>query len=226
MRRRLANFRCLSLYFTVTFLVPFIFLMITYGRIAIKLWFRRPPEDTTTTKDRLQVSSRLKVIKMVAIVILAFFLCWLPLQTLVMVVTLKPEILMINNGGVTIVKLYFCLHLLGMSHSFLNPFIYTFLKDNFKKDVKDAFRPCLLPKHRRADSYVSTARFRSSYSTSQGRKSSMLGQCQYPDLKSLGPILQQSKSTSDDSNDHFDDENMFEVILPVVDTSCDRADLN
>ncbi|XP_077867676.1 galanin receptor type 1-like [Saccoglossus kowalevskii] len=73
------------------------------------------------------------VLKMVFVVILAFFICWTPLHCLRLIVVFVPSILSIGGYGYTVVRLFLAFHWLAVSHSFINPFIYTFLSKSFRK---------------------------------------------------------------------------------------------
>ncbi|XP_002731478.1 prokineticin receptor 2-like [Saccoglossus kowalevskii] len=124
--------------FGVIFLSPFFVFAVTYGGITRRLWSKSIPGQDDRNKDAIRRNNTLKIIRMVLMVVCVFFICWLPLQTLRLVIVFDPDV-MIGESGWLIIRLYLFVHLLAMSHSFVNPFIYTFLHENFKKDAREAF---------------------------------------------------------------------------------------
>ncbi|XP_077999733.1 QRFP-like peptide receptor [Glandiceps talaboti] len=121
------------LLFCLTFALPFFILCITYSMIVRRLWTRHLPGNQNSSQ---QLRIKWKVLRMVLLVVLAFFVCWLPLQCFRLVLVLHPEITKSQGNGILTVKIYFVVHLLAMSDSFLNPLIYTFLNENFR-DIWD-----------------------------------------------------------------------------------------
>ncbi|ODM95711.1 Tachykinin-like peptide receptor 99D [Orchesella cincta] len=81
------------------------------------------------------------VIKMLALVVLLFALCWMPLQTYYFTSTLIPSI----NQYQYINIIWFCFHWLAMSNSCCNPFIYAIYNDKFQREFRArlwCFRIC------------------------------------------------------------------------------------
>ena len=79
----------------------------------------------------------LQVIKMLVIVVLLFGLCWLPLHVFILVIDFNPEL---TNYSSTeqekfFIAVYYSVHWLAMSNSFVNPIIYGFLNDSFRVSI-------------------------------------------------------------------------------------------
>ena len=71
---------------------------------------------------------------MLVVVVVLFAVCWLPLHAFMLVIDFNPEL---TNYKSTAQKrfftgVYYCVHWLAMSNSFVNPIIYGFLNDCFR----------------------------------------------------------------------------------------------
>jgi len=71
---------------------------------------------------------------MLVVVVTLFGVCWLPLHVFFLVTDLAPSLL--ANAGPAefqiFIIVYYCVHWLAMSNSFVNPIIYGFLNDSFR----------------------------------------------------------------------------------------------
>nr|XP_006817335.1 PREDICTED: neuropeptide Y receptor-like [Saccoglossus kowalevskii] len=156
----------------VVCLGPCVVFVVTYGSISKHIWSKRDPGQEDRSGDSNRRQSKVKVIRMVLMVVLAFFICWLPLQTLRLVVLFEPD-LKFGESGWLILRLYVFVYLLAMSHSFVNPILYTFLHEHFKKDAREAFmlyRRCCCKNDNAMRSSIRSSRSRT---TSQSRMSFM-----------------------------------------------------
>ncbi|XP_070545334.1 QRFP-like peptide receptor isoform X1 [Ptychodera flava] len=126
-------------YTSISFVIPLIIMCAMYGRIAQQLWNRNVPDNDNKSRHEQQLKMKWKVIRMVVLVVFVFFFCWLPLHVLRIIYHVNEQLIVVHSK--TVVKVYFAVHYLAMSDSFLNPFIYTFLNENFRTDLKHAL-PC------------------------------------------------------------------------------------
>ena len=125
---------CLELFGVV---VPYIFITFAYVRI-----FKQVRQSLAMRKDlkslrvhrneRKQISSDAKVAKVFSIVASAFLLCWLPI---IYITTAK----IINRievipGALPVVSLFTV-----ATGSLVNPFMYAFLKPDFKMSIRNCF---------------------------------------------------------------------------------------
>uniref|UniRef100_A0A4W5RT49 Neuropeptide FF receptor 1 n=1 Tax=Hucho hucho TaxID=62062 RepID=A0A4W5RT49_9TELE len=109
--------------FAHIYLVPLALITVMYGRIGVKLY---------TSGGRPQISQKkIKVIKMLIVVALLFMLSWLPLWTLMLLTDyggLGEEQLELLTGYI-----FPFAHWLAFSNSSVNPIIYGYFNENFKR---------------------------------------------------------------------------------------------
>ncbi|CEF70996.1 Probable G-protein coupled receptor 83 [Strongyloides ratti] len=79
--------------------------------------------------------SRRKIITMLILVVTFFTLCWLPLETYLLLNEVQPQI----NDWHYINILFFCCHWLAMSNSCFNPIIYGLYNEKYKKEYRKLF---------------------------------------------------------------------------------------
>ncbi len=79
----------------------------------------------------------LKVIKILAMIVILFIICWLPIHTFSLLVWFYPEISKVKTqfGFKTYVLSYIACHFLAMAHSFINPIVYCFMSQNFRVSI-------------------------------------------------------------------------------------------
>lgn len=147
-----ANPQMRKVYTTVLFahiyLIPLTLITLMYGRIGIKLYttsvisgndqhetgesHTSPPAPGAHQKGRPLISQKkIKVIKMLSIVALLFTLSWLPLWTLMLLTDyggLNADNLEMLSGYV-----FPFAHWLAFSNSSVNPIIYGYYNENFKR---------------------------------------------------------------------------------------------
>uniref|UniRef100_A0A4W5RSX7 Neuropeptide FF receptor 1 n=1 Tax=Hucho hucho TaxID=62062 RepID=A0A4W5RSX7_9TELE len=129
--------------FAHIYLVPLALITVMYGRIGVKLYTSvvssREPQDAAPPPPpgrheggRPQISQKkIKVIKMLIVVALLFMLSWLPLWTLMLLTDyggLGEEQLELLTGYI-----FPFAHWLAFSNSSVNPIIYGYFNENFKR---------------------------------------------------------------------------------------------
>nr|XP_034958973.1 neuropeptide FF receptor 2 [Zootoca vivipara] len=132
-----------KIYTTVLFaniyLAPLSLIVIMYARIGITLFNTSLPASGKKGQERHSVCrKKLKVIKMLIIVALLFILSWLPLWTLAMLsdyADLNEEQLQVIN-----IYVYPFAHWLAFFNSSVNPIIYGFFNENFRRGFQAVFR--------------------------------------------------------------------------------------
>lgn len=80
---------------------------------------------------------------MLMLVVVLFAVCWFPLNCYV--VLLSSQIIRTNNA------LYFAFHWFAMSSTCYNPFIYCWLNDNFRSELKALLNMCKKQTSQRED---------------------------------------------------------------------------
>ncbi|KAI8428910.1 hypothetical protein MSG28_007542 [Choristoneura fumiferana] len=117
------------------YIIPLCVITFAYAHLALKLWGARAPGNALEIRDANHMKNKKKVIKMLVLVVALFALCWLPLQSYLLLQSFFPSI----NEYKYINILFFCFDWLAMSNSCYNPFIYAIYNEKFKKEFKQRF---------------------------------------------------------------------------------------
>ncbi|KAM6964825.1 neuropeptide FF receptor 1 like 2 [Aplochiton taeniatus] len=125
--------------FVHIYLVPLALIMLMYGRIGVKLYTSvvsgresQEPNLHARPESRPLISQKkIKVIKMLIVVTLLFMLSWLPLWTLM----LMTDYAGLNSHQLELLTSYIFpfAHWLAFSNSSVNPIIYGYYNENFKR---------------------------------------------------------------------------------------------
>uniref|UniRef100_A0A8B9R420 G protein-coupled receptor 83 n=1 Tax=Anas platyrhynchos TaxID=8839 RepID=A0A8B9R420_ANAPL len=127
--------------FILLYVLPLVIISAAYVTVAKKLWLRNTIGDVTTEQYFALRRKNKKTIKMLMLVVVLFAVCWFPLNCYV--VLLSSQTIRTNNA------LYFAFHWLAMSSTCYNPFIYCWLNDSFRSELKQRL-PSTLPSYRLA----------------------------------------------------------------------------
>lgn len=136
-----------KIYTTVLFghiyIIPLTLITLMYGRIGFKLCRTSGPvsRHRVVSEDRCStvISRRkVKVIKMLILVALLFMLSWLPLWT----VMLLTDYVKLDDQHIDLLANYVFpfAHWLAFSNSSINPIIYGYFNENFKRGFQAAFK--------------------------------------------------------------------------------------
>ncbi|CAM1303796.1 HCRTR2 (predicted) [Pycnogonum litorale] len=128
----------------IVYVLPLTTMAFLYHRIAIVLWSKDIPGTSECGNEASyrrhpniegQIKSRRKAAKMLMAVVFIFGLCYLPLHLLNIIrYTVKPS----QTDAITIVSLLS--HWLCYFNSSVNPVIYTFMSDKFRKEFQKALK--------------------------------------------------------------------------------------
>uniref|UniRef100_F1L5K6 G-protein coupled receptor tkr-1 n=1 Tax=Ascaris suum TaxID=6253 RepID=F1L5K6_ASCSU len=128
-----------NLLLIIQYILPLIFLSVTYGRIAYA--FRNQTDDFQqhSTKYTDHLHAKRKAVKMLALVVGIFMVCWLPYQLYHAV--LERLITDFEFASYSYMVFYW----LAMSASAYNPFIYCYANARFRLGFRYVFRwlPCV-----------------------------------------------------------------------------------
>ncbi|XP_067639584.1 allatostatin-A receptor-like [Eurosta solidaginis] len=111
-------------FFLSSYIVPLTLICFLYVGMLARLW-RSAPGCKPSAESR---KGKRRVTRMVVIVVLAFAICWLPIHIILVLKAwdkypATPISVMIQIGS----------HVLAYTNSCINPFLYAFLSDNFRK---------------------------------------------------------------------------------------------
>ncbi|NWR54642.1 NPFF2 protein, partial [Bucorvus abyssinicus] len=125
--------------FANIYLAPLSLIIIMYARISIALFHTAVPVVGKHSREQQRGVSRKKqkVIKMLIIVALLFTLSWLPLWTLMML----TDYAKLSDIQLQIINIYIYpfAHWLAFFNSSINPIIYGFFNENFRRGFQAAF---------------------------------------------------------------------------------------
>ncbi|XP_051518074.1 delta-type opioid receptor-like [Myxocyprinus asiaticus] len=115
--------------FLCSFLIPVAIISGCYG-----LMVRRLRSVRLLSGSREKDRNLRRITYMVLSVVAAFVLCWMPVQVLALIQALGK----VDLGGsqVTVAAMHFCIAL-GYANSSLNPVLYAFLDENFKRCFRE-----------------------------------------------------------------------------------------
>ncbi|XP_053725972.1 neuropeptide FF receptor 1 like 2 [Synchiropus splendidus] len=136
--------------FANIYMVPLTLITVMYGSIGVKLYtsvvgnrVRQLPDNRDQARVRqggqpLIPQRKIRVIKMLILVTLLFMISWLPLWTLMMMTDYAG----LDREQVDLLITYFFpfAHWLAFSNSSVNPIIYGYFNENFKRGFQVAFK--------------------------------------------------------------------------------------
>lgn len=135
--------------FILQYCVPFTLIALAYGRIVQSLWARTHVGAVTAKQQMTQARAKGKSIKLLIAVVIVFAICWLPLNMYHLLTDLhpKPEMFQYNTLA------FFACHWIAISSTCYNPFVYCWLNEHFREEVKSRFTFCHIPcrKSRKSD---------------------------------------------------------------------------
>ncbi|KAK2825211.1 hypothetical protein Q7C36_019138 [Tachysurus vachellii] len=117
--------------FLLSFLIPVAIISVCYSLMVKRL---RNVRILSGSKEKDRNLRR--ITRMVLVVVAAFVVCWTPIQIMALAQSLG-----VNLGSVhTVVLMHFCIAL-GYVNSSLNPVLYAFLDENFKRCFREFCQP-------------------------------------------------------------------------------------
>ena len=118
--------------FILGFAAPALLILTFYGLVMVKLWCSAPVRPSRSpSQQRLQRA----VTRLVLTVITVYILCWLPHWTLQLLLLFSPPAQGLSDSALLLVLASSCLQ---YANSAINPVLYAFLSDHFKKSFRSA----------------------------------------------------------------------------------------
>lgn len=134
--------------FIVQYCIPFTLIGIAYSRIVRCLWARTHVGAVTANQQLAQARAKLKSIKLLIAVVIIFAVCWLPLNMYHILTDLHPNPTIFQYSS----KTFFVCHWIAISSTCYNPFVYCWLNEQFRAEVKSRFYCCYIACRRPAHS--------------------------------------------------------------------------
>lgn len=120
--------------FVLLYVLPLIVISITYTMVAKKLWLRNAIGDITMEQYYAHRRKKKMTLKMLMLVVVVFAVCWFPLNCYL--VLMSSKLISSNNA------MYFAFHWFAMSSTCYNPFIYCWLNESFRSELKALLWVC------------------------------------------------------------------------------------
>ncbi|XP_067007888.2 allatostatin-A receptor [Anabrus simplex] len=113
------------IFFLTSYVIPLLLICGLYLRMLLRLWHGVAPGGHVSAESR---RGKKRVTRMVVVVVAIFAVCWCPIQVILVLKTM--DLYEITN---TTVMLQIFSHVLAYMNSCVNPILYAFLSDNFRK---------------------------------------------------------------------------------------------
>lgn len=118
--------------FIFAFVVPVLVITVCYGLMILRLKSVRTLSGSKEKDRNLR-----RITRMVLVIVVVFIVCWSPIQIFIVVRTMVE----IDQKNLTVVALWHLCIALGYINSSLNPVLYAFLDENFKRCLRDLCLP-------------------------------------------------------------------------------------
>ncbi|NWH82809.1 OPRK protein, partial [Piaya cayana] len=113
--------------FVFAFVIPVLIIVVCYTLMILRLKSVRLLSGSREKDRNLR-----RITRLVLVVVAVFIICWTPIHIFVLVEALGD----VSHSTAAISSYYFCIAL-GYTNSSLNPILYAFLDENFKRCFKD-----------------------------------------------------------------------------------------
>ena len=130
----------LVLFFSL-YLCPLLLLAFLYSIIALKVWGRTAPGQTTAVNQVIEMERKKKITMICMTVVLVFSLCWLPFY----IYMILQFVGAFNDGCNAPEYLAFLGLFFGHANSAINPFIYIIYNSDYQRGVKKVLSSCSCP---------------------------------------------------------------------------------
>ncbi|XP_008921673.2 kappa-type opioid receptor isoform X1 [Manacus vitellinus] len=130
--------------FVFAFVIPVLIIIVCYTLMILRLKSVRLLSGSREKDRNLR-----RITRLVLVVVAVFIICWTPIHIFVLVEALGD----VSHSTAAISSYYFCIAL-GYTNSSLNPILYAFLDENFKRCFKDFCFPLKMKMDRQSTSRV------------------------------------------------------------------------
>ncbi|XP_053105463.1 kappa-type opioid receptor [Hemicordylus capensis] len=130
--------------FVFAFIIPVLIIVVCYTLMILRLKSVRLLSGSREKDRNLR-----RITRLVLVVVAVFIICWTPIHIFVLVEALGD----VPHSTAAVSSYYFCIAL-GYTNSSLNPILYAFLDENFKRCFKDFCFPFKIKRDRQSTSRV------------------------------------------------------------------------
>ncbi|NWU14138.1 OPRK protein, partial [Cephalopterus ornatus] len=130
--------------FVFAFVIPVLIIIVCYTLMILRLKSVRLLSGSREKDRNLR-----RITRLVLVVVAVFIICWTPIHIFVLVEALGD----VSQSTAAVSSYYFCIAL-GYTNSSLNPILYAFLDENFKRCFKDFCFPLKMKMDRQSTSRV------------------------------------------------------------------------
>lgn len=130
--------------FVFAFIIPVLIIVVCYTLMILRLKSVRLLSGSREKDRNLR-----RITRLVLVVVAVFIICWTPIHIFVLVEALGD----VSHSTAAISSYYFCIAL-GYTNSSLNPILYAFLDENFKRCFKDFCFPFKMTRDRQSTTRV------------------------------------------------------------------------
>ena len=122
----------LGVVFLTCYIAPLGFISICYSMIGLRVWKRNVSGIRGSKTERNIQRSKIRIVRMLVTVAVVFALFWLPLYSLRLYVLYGT----LSSNGKRMVRILLpIVQWLGSANSCVNPFIYCYFSEQFKKSI-------------------------------------------------------------------------------------------
>lgn len=124
--------------FLLCYALPLLLILVCYMMITIRVWNRHAPGHSANSSGVIQ-KSKIKVVKMFAMVVTLFALSWLPQYVIRFVYYYSANLTheLVNTLSIYVIP---ALQWLGLSNSCINPLIYCLFNKKYRRGFKTVLR--------------------------------------------------------------------------------------
>ena len=124
--------------FVLLYALPLFIMAVLYVLICRKLWLRKIPGNLSSSNRAVMEMSKRKVVRLLAIIVVVFALCWFPTYVNHYFWFVRPKQGQHLPIGVELVFLW-----LAHANSAINPCLYILLNDSFRKELIATLACCV-----------------------------------------------------------------------------------
>lgn len=127
--------RFFACFFAFAYVVPLGLICLLYGLMIRKL-LGRMPRDGGSRSLAAKTRSNRRVTLMVVVVVVVFAVCWFPIQIILILQTMH----LFQENAITFVSIKIASSCLAYLNSCINPFLYAFLSESFRKGFRSVLQ--------------------------------------------------------------------------------------